>query len=59
MSGMSVAESAVFFHLKTIRIVALVFSRRIVSLLAVRACQRDDDPHDVHLPNNLLNTLLW
>jgi hypothetical protein len=54
MSGMSVAESAEFLELKTIRIVALVLHGCIVSLLAVRACHCDNYPHDVHLPKQNL-----
>jgi hypothetical protein len=59
MNSLSVAEPAVLLEFKTVRVVALVLCGRIVSLLAVRACHCNDNPHDVHLPKQNLKRTLY
>jgi hypothetical protein len=42
---MLLAKSAIFIELKLVRRCALVFGRRIISLFALGAGQRNDDSH--------------
>jgi len=51
MGHMFVAELAKFLQLHAVGIGTLVLVRRVISLLAARASQRDDNPHVTHLLN--------
>ena len=48
MSSMLLAELAVLAHLDTIRIIFLIFKRRIVALLALCACHCNLYSHASH-----------
>jgi hypothetical protein len=47
-----VAVSAILFQFQAVGVRPLVLGRRVISLLAVRAGERDEDPHSVHLPES-------
>jgi hypothetical protein len=48
---MLVTELAELLHLDAVGVITLVFAACVVSLFAIRASQRDNNPHSVHLPN--------
>ncbi|MNN65080.1 hypothetical protein D3C81_1805570 [compost metagenome] len=50
MRNLLVTKLAKFLHLHAVGVVTLVLRCRVVSLFAVRTSQRDNYPHDVHLP---------
>jgi len=56
MRSLLVTELAKLLQLDAVGVIAFVFSRRIVSLFAVCACQRDDNPHWITPPELLKNT---
>jgi hypothetical protein len=45
VNGVLLAETAVLAHLKTVRVVLLVFHRVVVALLALGARHSDSDSH--------------
>jgi hypothetical protein len=51
---MSVAKSAELLQLDAIGVRPLVLAGRVVPLLAIRAGERNENPHPVHLPEVLL-----
>ena len=50
MQSVLAAETAVLFHLKSVRIVLLVFLCVIISLLALGACEGNFDSHNLSAP---------
>jgi hypothetical protein len=53
MKGLSIAKLAILLLLHAVRVVPLVLIGRIVALLAIRACQRNDYPHVYTSQDNL------
>jgi hypothetical protein len=51
MNGLSIAVSAELLELNPVRVVFLVFCRRVVSLFALGASERDNDAHNSAPPS--------